>query len=109
MLLIMLTPASVRSSERAGRRVTLVVFIIAFPWTLVMSGQAIGAAYANRAIAHYHQSLAIVSPHLDAASEEVSRSRFAQIQSSEDYAAVIDELERVAEDNGLELPDFTIW
>jgi len=66
-------------------------------------------SYTNTARVHFHQSFAIVAPYLDEKQEELITSRFAQVKGRGDYVALIQELEHVARENDLTLPDFVVW
>jgi len=65
--------------------------------------------YINRAVTHFHQLYAIVSPYAEDTEKEKYLSRFAQIQNKEDYSNLISELKSIALNNNQTVPKFDIW
>lgn len=71
--------------------------------------EAIFVSYKISAVAHFQQSIAIVSPYIDTQNEEELFSKFAQIKSNVDYDSLISELDEIAIKNGKKLPVFDSW
>lgn len=67
------------------------------------------ANYASAAAAHVEQLIAITAPIMDESEEEKVRSRFAQIQTREEYVNVVRHLRELAARNKLIVPSFSIW
>jgi hypothetical protein len=65
--------------------------------------------YVNSAITHFKQLDAIVAPFLKDSERLEIVSSFAQIKSKEDYVAIIQRLETVAQQNGKSIPQFSVW
>jgi hypothetical protein len=66
-------------------------------------------SYVNSASVHYQQVLRIASPFLGEAAHREVESRFAQIQTKQDYVAILDELTKTAKEHGQRVPDFRAW
>jgi len=75
--------------------------------TLLIQGNQL--FYINRAVAHSSQLFAITAPYISEESRLTYRSKFAQIASSEDYAALDRELVAVCRAKALKCPSFSIW
>jgi hypothetical protein len=64
---------------------------------------------ANGAYTFFAQSMAICRPYLDDQQARLLESRFAGINSREDYVGVINDLRHIAASNQRKLPDFNPW
>lgn len=65
--------------------------------------------YVNLAITHFEQSLNIVRPYISNEREKMIVSKYSQIDEREDYVLVMKNIEEIAKQNGVQLPDFSIW
>lgn len=87
-------------------------YILIASLALILAQQLVLLArdgYSSRAIVHYEQLLRIASPYLDANHRAIIESKFAQIDSKENYVQVTTELEQVAKANGQKVPTFSPW
>jgi F0F1-type ATP synthase membrane subunit c/vacuolar-type H+-ATPase subunit K len=80
------------------------LFIITF--LLVMSSRI---TYINRAITHFSQLNLIVAPYISEEEQEIILSRFSQVHSKADYESVLSDLQVIAKEHNLHVPDFSIW
>lgn len=76
---------------------------------IVYAIDIVKAQYINSAVTHFHQLVAIVSPYIEDIEKEKYHSRFAQIQSMEDYSKLISEFKSIALKNKQTVPKFDIW
>lgn len=86
----------------------VLVAVIVFSVVTLLSSYA-RIAYINSAVSHYQQVLRVVSPYLQDTERELLESRFAQIRSKEDYVAIVERLEKTAENHGQFVPKFEPW
>lgn len=86
--------------------VHLMIFLSVVVFVLLSAAKV---GYMNYAIAYYDQLFNIVSPYISEFEEEKCASRFAQIQTEEDYFDLISELKSVALANKQTVPKFSIW
>lgn len=82
----------------------LSIFILVF--SVVQANQHV---YVNRAVTHFNQLLVIAGPYMDEETRILYRSNFAQISSSDDYAKLIGNLEKICRENKLKTPRFAVW
>jgi hypothetical protein len=66
-------------------------------------------SYINLAISNYHQTLRVARPYISEQERLATDSRFAQIKTRQDYANILDRLDRIAVDHGQNVPHFTAW
>jgi hypothetical protein len=100
---------ALKSDVRRLHRFTLGAFSLSLAlvaWVLVETAKS---SYINTAIAHFEQSLAIVSPHATQDELLMLRSRFAQVTNRDDFVAVLSEIDRIGDRGGLELAGFEAW
>ena len=64
------------------------------------------ASYTNRALAHFHQTLSIVSIQLDLQAKQVYLSRFSAMTTRKEYHDLMNELYRLADEHHLKVPEF---
>jgi hypothetical protein len=84
--------------------------LILFVFLAVFSAlQANEVAYVNRAITHLRQVMAIAGPYISEGDRKLYLSRFAQISSRDDYAALVSTLEQICKEKNLKVPKFAIW
>lgn len=83
-----------------------VVLTFVMVFSIVQANQL---AYVNRAITHAQQLLTIVDPYVSQDQRLLLRSRFAQVSSSEEYAKLTTEMERICRARSLRVPVFTVW
>jgi hypothetical protein len=84
--------------------VAFVVFVSAF--SLIQSVQV---SYVNRAVTHFNQLMNIAGPYLQEQDRLLYLSRFAQIASREDYAAINQALTEICLKQKLRTPTFDVW
>lgn len=82
----------------------VLIFVVVF--SVVQANQL---AYVNRAITHAQQLLMIVDPYISQDQQLLFRSRFAQVSSSEEYAQLTAEIERICHARSLRVPEFSVW
>ena len=86
---------------------------VMWPMTLVLAisitFNIIKTTYTSRAIGHYRQLTALVGPYISESEMKTYDSRFAQIQSAQEYTDVTRELVELATENGLVIPNFRPW
>lgn len=100
---------ALESRVRRLHRFTLGAFSLSLAlvaWVLVGNAKS---NYINTAIAHFEQSLAIVSPYAMQEELLMLRSRFAQVTNRDDFVAVLSEIDRIGDRSGLELAGFEAW
>lgn len=77
-----------------------------FSWIIVDN---VKSQYINSAIAHFEQSLTIVSPYATPDEVVAIRSRFAQVNKRDDFVEVLKEVKHMAARGGLQLRSFDAW
>ncbi len=85
---------------------TVLVGIIFFSAQFVISKRE---KYVNSAVTYYFHLKRIISPYIDQKELEELDSRFAQIQSANDYKGIIAQMSGVAEHSDVKIPKFEIW
>ena len=68
---------------------------------------AIRELYINSAVSYYYQMSSIIAPIVTENETIQLNSRFSQIQSKKDYITLIKEMQSIASDNNMVVPEFT--
>jgi hypothetical protein len=97
-------PAPVR-----GRVILIALLLVLTLLGSVVFVQFLMVNYENLAITHFQQCLAICAPYLTLQEQRDLASKFAQIQTKEDYVAVISRLKSLGAKNSLQTPEFEPW
>ena len=90
-------------------RIIYIVFLYFLFMGIVAFMFCVRTQYINKAVTHFHQLCAIVSPYVEDTEKEKYTSRFAQIQNRENYFNLISELTSIALNNEQTVPKFDIW
>lgn len=85
---------------------TFALSVALVAWAIVGSAKS---RYINSGIAHFEQSMAIVTPHARPAEVLLLRSRFARINNRDDFVTLLSEIDRIGDRGGIELPAFETW
>lgn len=101
-----------RQRRRARRFVVMYVTQITLIYVLIVPGYTslmVRENYKNAAIAHYLQMFDISAPYLSESERLTIKSEFAQMRTGADYYRILQKLELVAQDHGLNRPTFRPW
>jgi len=96
-------------TSRAFGVVDYIAILSSIVWISFTAADLIRFSYVNSAITHFHQLYAVTAPYIDIEKKAEITSSFAQIRNKEDYVGVIDRLEAVGKDKGLQIPSFSPW
>lgn len=66
-------------------------------------------SYVVSAVTHFFQLKRIISPYVDLKEMNELESRFAQVQSANDYKIVISKMREIAIQSSIKTPEFEIW
>jgi hypothetical protein len=100
------------ASVRAAKRGRWLVITMALAAAFCISSLFVRTAkvqYIDSAISHYHQTLHVVSPHLDVHEQLQAESEFAQISTRADYVLLLTRLENEGKKHNLKVPKFDPW
>ena len=88
------------SFDRHSNWVQSVLFCTQLFVTSILLVQILLVAYTNSVVAHFHQSLAIVAPHVSDDQLMLYKARFAKVRSRKDFIQLYSDVQLVAEKNG---------
>lgn len=88
------------------------IYVLVVVGLVVLSAQFVVSKrdrYVSSAVTHYFHLKRIVSPYIDLKEMKVLDSQFAQVESANDYKAVITKMRNIAKQDSVKLPEFEIW
>ncbi|PYI73571.1 MAG: hypothetical protein DMF08_03100 [Verrucomicrobia bacterium] len=97
------------SFDRHSNWVQSVLFCTQLFVTSILLVQILLVAYTNSVVAHFHQSLAIVAPHVSDDQLMLYKARFAKVRSRKDFIQLYSDVQLVAEKNGKKQDEFSPW
>lgn len=103
------TLAEVRKSLGTARRQLRLMLWLGVALGIFVAAKTMTLAYANTAITHFNQSLAIAGPFVSPVEERMIRSDFARISSRDDYVRLMKRIDNKVSEQGVRLPEFSIW
>lgn len=93
----------------ALRKLTILVTFLFIGVAVFCSFQLFTLSYTNFAVTHFKQCLAICEPYVSELQVKHFRSRFAQIESRENYVSLLRDICKVVVANGAKCPEFTAF
>ena len=105
------TSRSISFLARLGGHRATVWSVILFTifLTVLFNIQSVKISASNQAYTYFQQSLTICQPYLSEHQAQMFKSRFAALQSRDEYIAIMNDLKQVAASNHLNLPNFNPW
>lgn len=97
------------SFDRQRRRFRKVLMAGNLFATSAVVVQILLAAYTSSVVAHFHQSLAIITPYISADQLMLYKARFAKVRSRKDFVQLYGELQSIAKINGEKVSEFSPW
>lgn len=87
-------------------QILAVILLVLFGW---LTGEQLRNSYAITAAGHFEQLDAVIAPFSSTQQRAIWRSEFAQVTTRDDYVAITTQMEVVARQHSLRVPEFEPW